>query len=93
LLPIYTEEGLELFIVNVIDCVNALDKNKTVYDYYDDGRRSNRILKYAFHTNRFHESSIFKLPETAITEILTYSGKKAESDEFYDFYHKSGFED
>jgi len=92
LLPINLEDGTELFIVNVIDCVNALDQENVEYDYYDDGSRSNRILKYSFHKNRFHESSIFKIPETAKTQILTYVGVKTSEDEFYTAYNQSGLE-
>lgn len=90
LLPIFLEDGTELFIVNVIDCVNALDAKDTEYDYYEDGTRSNRILKYAFHKNRFHESSIFKIPETANTQVLTYTGVKSPEDEFLSAYKESG---
>jgi hypothetical protein len=90
LLPIYLENGEELFIVNIIDCVNALATNDTEYDYYEDGTRSNRILKYSFHENRFHESSIFKIPETANIQILTYTGLKSLEDEFYTAYQQSG---
>jgi hypothetical protein len=89
LLPIYLEDGTELFIVNIIDCVNALATNDTEYDYYEDGTRSNRILKYSFHENRFHESSIFKIPETANIQILTYTGLKSLEDEFYTAYQQS----
>lgn len=90
LLPIFLEDGTELFIVNIIDCVNALDSKDTVYDYYEDGTRSNRILNYAFHKNRFHESSIFKIPETANIQILTYAGLKSPEDEFFFAYKESG---
>lgn len=92
LLPIYLEDGTELFIVNVIDCVNALNQTKSEYDFYADGTRSNRILKYAFHKNRFHESSIFKIPETANIQVLTYSDVKSPEDEFYNAYKQSGLE-
>lgn len=90
LLPIFLEDGTELFIVNIIDCINALDQKDTEYDYYEDGTRSNRILKYAFHKNRYHESSIFKIPETANTQILTYTGIKSPEDEFFFAYKESG---
>lgn len=90
LLPIFLEDRTELFIVNIIDCINALNPKDTEYAYYEDGTRSNRILKYAFHKNRFHESSIFKIPETANTQILTYAGLKSPEDEFFSAYNESG---
>ncbi len=85
LLPIFLEDGTELFILNVTDCINALDQKKSEFDLYDNGERG-RILKYSFHRDRFSESSIFKIPETSKTEILTYSGVKSEEDEFYSKY-------
>lgn len=88
LLPIYLEDGTELFIVNVTDCVNALDQKNTVYDYYPEGGRG-RILKYAFHKNRFSESSIFKIPETAATQVFTFTGIKSPNEEFYHAYNDS----
>lgn len=89
LLPIYLEDNTPLYIVNVIDCVNALDHENIRYDYYNDGTRSNRILKYAFHPRRFHESTIFKIPEKADTLILTYEGIRAPGDEFITCYKQS----
>jgi len=89
LLPIYLEDNTQLFIVNVTDCVNALDHENIEYDYYSDGTRSNRILKYAFHPRRFHESTILKIPEQADTLILTYEGIRAPEDEFISCYKKS----
>ncbi len=90
LLPIQLEGALNMFILNVTDCINVLDQNQSKFDFYEDGTRSNRILKYAFHKNRFHESSIFKIPETAKSQILTYTGIKDPDEEFYYAYKKSG---
>jgi hypothetical protein len=83
-------EGTTLYCLNVLECVNSLDQNKTVWDHYDDGTKG-RILKYAFHSNRTTNSSIFKIPETCRTEVLVYSGVKDEEDEFYSSYKKCGF--
>ena len=91
LLPIYLDDGTELFIVNVIDCVNALDQKNTVFDYYSDETRG-RILKYVFHDNLFSESSVFKIPETANTQVLTYTGVKSPEEEFYTAYSDSKIE-
>lgn len=92
LLPIYLEDNIPLFIVNVIDCVIVLDRKKIQFDYYDDGTRSNRIIKYAFHCHRFHESTVFKIPEKADTLILTYEGIRAPEDEFITCYKQSGLQ-
>ena len=78
-----------LYILNVLECVNALDEDHTKWDYYDDGSRG-RILEYAFH-KRFSESSLFKIPQTCKGEILTYSGLKDNDDEFKSLYEKLNF--
>ena len=91
LLPIYLEDNTQLFIVNVIDCVNTLDKENSKFDYYLNGEKSNRILEYSFHKSRLHESSIFKIPETAPIQILTYSRYGDPDAEFITAYHNSGF--
>jgi hypothetical protein len=91
LLPIHLNDRRQLYIVNVIDCVNVLDESRAKFDVYDDGTRG-RILDYAFHRNRFHESSLFKIPQTVRAEVLTYSGVKSPEDEFYTAYMGSGLE-
>ncbi len=82
--------GKEVYIINVLECVNALDENSTKWDIYDDGSRG-RILDYTFHKDRVSESTLFKIPQTSKSEILTYSGIKDEYDEFMRLYQKLGF--
>jgi hypothetical protein len=74
-----------LYTLNVLECINALDENRTKWKLYENGARG-RILEYAFYINRLPESSIFKIPETSKTEIFTYSGIKDPLDEFYHLY-------
>lgn len=88
LLPIHLEDGSELYVINVLDCVNAMNVKASVFDYYDDGERG-RILTYAFYPDRYTESSIFKIPETATTQILTYQGLKDPNDEFITAYSQT----
>jgi hypothetical protein len=87
ILPINVS-GENLYILNVLECVNMLDEKNTVWDYYPDGGRG-RILKYSFFKNRLSESSLFKIPQTSKAEILTYSGVKDCEDEFYSLYHNN----
>jgi hypothetical protein len=82
--------GNILYCLNVLECINNLDQTKTIYDKYEDGTNG-RILKYVFHINRFPESSIFKIPESSKTEVLTYSGLKDSDDEFVGLYLKNEF--
>lgn len=89
IIPIQVE-GQEFYVMNVLECVNALDEKNSQWDFYDDGSRAN-IKEYAFYSNRLSESSIFKIPQTSRTEILTYSGIKDEDDEFIAVYNKLNF--
>lgn len=89
LLPVFLQNGTPLFIINITECLNCLDQENSVFDYYKDGTKG-RILKHAFHESRLSESSIFKIPETVKTQVLTYTGVKAPHDEFYTAYMESG---
>ncbi len=86
ILPINVE-GASLYILNVLDCVNCLDKDKSIWDYYEDGSRG-RILSYSFYKDRMTEGSIFKIPETCKTEVLIYSDIKNKEEEFIPLYEK-----
>lgn len=88
ILPINVE-GTALYILNVLDCVNCLDKEKSTWDYYEDGSRG-RILSYAFHANRMTEGSIFKIPETCKTEVMIYSDIKDDEEDFMLLYKRYG---
>ena len=54
LLPIFYADK-EYTLLNVLECVNALDNKRT--------KKTTWITKYYFHANRFSESPIFKIPE------------------------------
>lgn len=83
-------EGEQLFVLNVMECVNALDKENSKWNYYDDGSRG-RLLEHAFHHKRITESSLYKIPETAKIEILTYTDVKDSLDEFKGMYESLNF--
>jgi hypothetical protein len=89
ILPMKLNEK-KLYALNVLECINSLDQENSEWDYYDDGTRG-RVLKYRFLKNWFSESSIFKIPETHRTDILTYSGLKNADDEFYSLYKSLNF--
>lgn len=87
IIPIKIERGEDLYILNVFECMNGLDYQNTIWDYYDDGTKG-RILKYAFHKERvINESTIFKIPETSKTDIFCFADTKDREDEFYHIYH------
>lgn len=89
-LTIKLEDNTNLYVLNVLKCINSLNQKKTKWQLYEDGSKA-RILDYSFHTNRFSESSLFKIPETSKIEILTYSGIKGDEDEFKSLYEYLGF--
>jgi hypothetical protein len=60
-LPLPTQEQ-EFTLLNVTQCVNCLDHDRSQFLKAPDGRKL-LPLKFAFHKNRFEESSIFKIPE------------------------------
>jgi hypothetical protein len=80
-------DGSEIYALNVLECVNALDQKNTKWEYYDNGEKR-KILNHFFHRSRITESSIFKIPETSKTQVLTYSEIKDPMDEFFSLYMK-----
>jgi hypothetical protein len=70
-------DGDKLLVCNVSCVVNALDqkrsRNKEGLPHW--------IEEYVFHLHRF-EYSLFKIPETAMSEILCVEGLVAPEDEF-----------
>jgi hypothetical protein len=88
ILPIKVERGADLYLLNVLECMNGLNYETTVWDYYNDGTKG-RILKFGFHPERIiEESTIFKIPEVISTRIFCYADVKNPEDEFYYIYHK-----
>jgi hypothetical protein len=87
ILPIKVERGPDLYLLNVLECMNGINYDTTVWDYYNDGTKG-RILKYGFHPERvLNEASIFKIPEDLKTNIFCYADVKNPDDEFYHLYH------
>jgi hypothetical protein len=87
IIPIEIERSEDLYILNVLECMNGLNYGETKWDYYSDGTKG-RILKYAFHKERvMNESTIFKIPETSKTDIFCFADVKDREDEFYYIYH------
>jgi len=69
LLPLH-HGGEEYSILNVTECVNALDEDRTEWTM---GRRTGAklmIAAYAFKKDRLHQSSIFKLPERLVDLLV-----------------------
>lgn len=63
-------------LLNVTECINCLDRKNTKWRYAED---SWPIDHYAFHRNRFSESTIFKIPETCKAEVLVLDREDGDS--------------
>lgn len=74
-------EGKEYSILNVTECINCLNQEKTEWIYGKSTGSRIGIKNYSFHPNRFSESVIFKIPETSKTEILVVEGLKDPDEE------------
>ena len=81
LLPL-THEGLSFYLVNILECVNCLDANKTEWVTGKTTGAKIRIKNYQFDKNKLSESTLFKIPETSAAEILCIAGLKDAEDEF-----------
>jgi hypothetical protein len=91
ILPLY-HEGIEYGVVNILECINCLNKNKTEWEIDEETGDKAWIDKYAFHPERFSESSLFKIPETSRGEILLVEGLLAPEEEFRYLVKEAGLE-
>jgi len=66
-------EGSTYTLLNVTECIDVLDVNKSEFVYSPSGHRIG-IKRYAFHADRFTETSLFKIPQTDKSEILVVEG-------------------
>jgi hypothetical protein len=63
-------EGEILQVINVTECINVLDQEHTLWKINQKSGVKVWIESYAFHSRRFSESSLFKIPETCNGEIF-----------------------
>ena len=83
----------EIFtLLNITECINCLDQEKTRWSYDVSSNIPLFIEEYVFHKNRFSESSLFKIPETSKSEILVVEGLKDPKDEFKYAYETAGLQ-
>jgi hypothetical protein len=90
LLP-FAHDGSPFFLLNVLECVNCLDDQSTEWVKGKTTGAKIRILKYHFDRGRLSESTLFKIPETAASEVLCVEGIKDPEDEFKAQVEASGF--
>ncbi len=78
-------------VLNVTECINCLDREKTEWEYAKGSGKKLWIKKYAFHHDRF-SSTIFKIPETCMSEILIVEGLRGPEDEFKQTVEAAGLQ-
>jgi hypothetical protein len=74
--------GRTYHVLNVTECFNAIDEERTDWIIGEETKVRIGIRRYAFHRNRLPEVPLFKIPETCRGEILTVEGMKDPDDEF-----------
>jgi hypothetical protein len=77
------------FILNVLNCIDALNEKLSTYHYYNNGNKG-RILKYSFYQERITECPIFKIPQTSKSEILLRY-PFSDDDDFINIYRRQKF--
>lgn len=80
------------YLANVLECVNCLDEQNTKWVLGKTTNARIRIKEYHFHPGRFSESTLFKIPETALAEVLTVTGTKDPEDEFKSTVERQGLQ-
>lgn len=83
MLPIF-HEGREYKMLNVLECINCLDREKSEWKIYPK--------KLVFYPNRFAYSSIFKIPELLGANLTIDRDGDPENDfkAAYDHYGLTG---
>jgi hypothetical protein len=84
-LPFETDDGDKFYLCNVTCVVPALDTKRT---RHEEGL-PHAIDEYVFLSNRF-DYSLFKIPETAMSEVLCVQGRAAPEEEFKGTVEKYG---
>lgn len=79
-----------LYILNVLECINALDSDRSVWNIDPQSSQRLSLKQYAFRRGFVLESTLFKIPETVRGEVLVYSDLKDRGDEFMYRYLDSG---
>lgn len=66
-LPIQIDD-LEMYVLNVINVIDCLDKSESVIEYFSDGGVAG-IKQYAFDMGSLADVKLFKIPQFSRTEI------------------------
>jgi hypothetical protein len=81
--------GEEYTLLNVTECIDCLDSDKSEWLTTEKGERV-YPLKYAFYPQWFSESALFKIPESCAREVLLVEGMRGASEEFRAVVERNG---
>jgi hypothetical protein len=79
LLP-FSHDGKPFAVLNVTECIAALDEDASEWLHYDTGERF-RVAKPAFRRNRLGYN-LFKVPETAFDALYCWEDSADRADQF-----------
>jgi hypothetical protein len=89
LLPLpYKDE--EYTLLNVTECIDCLDQDKSEWLLNKDTGERIYPLKYVFRPEWFTESALFKIPETCKGEVLLVEGMRDAYSEFRAVVERNG---
>jgi len=91
LLPLPHQDAL-FHLVNVQQCVNCLDDEASTWVFGKTTSAKIRIAEYRFHANSLPASSLFKIPETARSEVLTVTGLSEPEEDFKTVVERKGLQ-
>jgi hypothetical protein len=91
LLPIFYQ-GQQFTLLNVTECINVLDGEKTEWRLDEETGVRIAPKKFVFHRNRFTESTLFKIPETNWGQIYVVEGLLDPEEEFRYVVESHGLE-
>ena len=81
-----TDDGTELFMANILESVNCLDIEESIFEGNLNNDELDNISKYVFKPERISPFALFKLYEVASKEIFALSNWAY--DDFYKWYIK-----
>ena len=89
LLPLPLENNT-WYIMNVLECINALDREHSEWHPSMQTMKIGGPKKCVFHANRVPETPLFKIPETSRGEILCAENAYDPAYEFKRMYEHLG---
>jgi len=80
-LPIKLKGMGDYYVLNVVNVIDCLDMSKSEVRYHADGKTVRTIRDYKFYENMIDNVCLFKIPQSAGSEILATEKFKCLMDE------------